>query len=93
MQLLCPSFTLTARLVLAFAVSKLDYVCAAMPSPSEPALLPCQLLVNSILRLSLRVSWSTPRGLIFAPLAVGDFGGVSLVLRLRLHMPSVSCEP
>jgi hypothetical protein len=66
--------------VLAYAVTKLDYVHDAVP-PNHPRL----DSVDRVLPCALRVPRNVPRALLYAPLAVGGYGVPHLTSRLRLR--------
>jgi hypothetical protein len=79
-----PTYILALRVVLAYAVSKLDYVYDAIP-PSHPRLDVVQHSVDRVLTCALRLPRNVPRALLYAPLAVGGYGVPHLTSRFRLR--------
>ena len=68
-----PSYILVLRLIIAFAVLKLDYICAAAP-PSGVQLCDCQRLIDSTVTTVLGLPMSMPYTPLRSPLASGGFG-------------------
>ena len=64
---------LELRIVLGFGVSRLDYVLDVVPM-SEARLRGCQRAVDKALLASLKLTRSSPRILLYVPLAAGGFG-------------------
>ena len=79
-----PSFILTLRILLGFAVSQLDYTHDACP-PHPPGLQPLQAVLDATALSALRAPRSFPKALLYLPLQRGGFGVPHLLPRLRLR--------
>ena len=79
-----PSYILSLRIVLSFAVSQLDYIHDACP-PHAPGLRVLQPILDGALTHSLRVPSSYPKSLLHAPLRCGGFGAPDLASRFELR--------
>ncbi len=68
-----PSYILALRIVVAFAISKLDFIHDSVP-PVQSRLLPIQRAADAVLSSALRIPKSTPKAFLHAPLRSGGFG-------------------
>ena len=82
-----PAYILCVRVVLSFAISRLDYVSEAVPLAGQ-CLTPIQLAVDAALTAALRMPRSTPKALLYAPLRAGGFGFPNLNTRSQLRFIS-----
>ena len=79
-----PSYCLALRIVLHYAISKMDFVHEAVP-PTSSRLTPVQRSSDAVLTAALHIPRSTPRVLLHAPLRSGGFGAPHLVTRFQLR--------
>ena len=79
-----PSFILTLRILLGFAVSQLDYTHDACP-PHPAGLQPLQTTLDATALSALRAPRSFPKALLYSPLQRGGFGVPHLLHRLHLR--------
>lgn len=79
-----PHYILALRVVLSYAISRLDYLYDAIPPPS-PGPLSVQLAVNNTLTAALGIPRSFPKTLLYAPLSTGGFGFPHLNHRFQLR--------
>lgn len=79
-----PHFTLTLRVVLSLAISRMDYIFDAVPPPAT-GLQSLQCAVDNALTAALGVPRSFPKALLYAPLGTGGLGVPHLVDRLELR--------
>ena len=78
-----PPFVLAIRCVLAYALSKLDFLHGACP-PYQQSCLRIQRLVNKIARVVLRLPSTSPTAWMYATLVQGGLGVPNVVLRAQL---------
>lgn len=79
-----PSYILALRVVISFAISRLDYLFDALPPPPT-CLQSLQRAVNNALTVAINVPRSIPKALLYAPLSVGGFGIPNLTTRFQLR--------
>ena len=80
-----PSYTLALRVVLAFAIAKLDYIYDAIPPPPQQQLRAVQRATDMALTAALLIPKSAPKCLLYAPITAGGFGVPCLHTRFVLR--------